>query len=140
MRAIALAYTTLFLMDGLLSIFDSWPPTRTHHFSSWTTDLLLVVSLPFLVSGLVLWSRINLRPRWPLILPSFVYSGLLVAALAVVIAMVASHNAATLERSMENYHSWRIVSLIAGGLQVLIGVVCVTFMARATPMPKNIIE
>ena len=125
MLRMAIAYSMLLVADGVLSIVDNAAQVRTHHFSTWSTLSLCLLSLPVFMGAIIVSIVRRSRDGWPLLLSSGAYSGMLVAVFVVVLGMFLVKGTFMSTSSMASATTWRTVSVVAGVVQVILGGVCI---------------
>jgi hypothetical protein len=131
MRGLAIAYSALLAVDGVLSIIDRAALVQQHHFSTWTTVALCTISIPMFVVALVLTTALKWRPRWPLLVSTGAYSTLLVIILFVVICGVLVQGPGNLGAPVMSDTTRRLASLLAGSIQVCLGAACIIGATRS---------
>jgi hypothetical protein len=123
-RVLSVLYSTLLMVDGVLSILDSISPAPEHHLSTWTTISLLLLSIPAFIVGIVLKLGFKLRRTWPLLVSSGAYSAGLVVMFTIVAAIAMTRGPDALASAGPSGSAWGILNPLFGGFQVVIGSAC----------------
>jgi uncharacterized membrane protein HdeD (DUF308 family) len=121
LRVLAILYCLLLAVDGVLSIIDNAGPVRDHHYSTWTSISLVLVSIPVLIVGLLLGFVFRWKPKWPLLVSSGTYSVMIIAILIMALATAIAKGPEALANLSK---VGRGGNLEVGFLQVVIGGLC----------------
>ena len=125
-RLLSWGYLGLFLLDAVLSIVDNIGAVR-HHYSTWSTTALCLLSPVAFLLAIVLTVRKTLQPKWPLFVGSGFYCVLL-SSLTIgmaVLAVAQGESGALLSES-----SWRVVNLVGASIQLALGMFCLRPLVR----------